>query len=145
MTPEELANLHRAAFTLDRPWSAAEFRDLLDSPLCHLTTAPDGFALWRVVADEAELLTIATHPDHQRQGIAKTLMQQWIMAASSSAKTAFLEVAADNGPAIALYAAYNFEQVAKRPRYYTRTTGQMDALVMRAPVHFSVPKTSSGG
>lgn len=134
MTPQALADLHEAAFDLDRAWSAEEFRALLDSPHCHLTSAPGGFALWRAVAGEAELLTIATDPAHQRQGIATGLMRQWMQTAATQADTAFLEVAADNAPAIALYSAFRYETVASRPRYYARPGTHVDALVMRAPL-----------
>lgn len=144
MTPDNLAAVHRAAFTTDRPWSADELHSLLESPHCHLTSEPHGFALWRAVADEAELLTIATHPDYQRRGVAAKLMQKWMTAASATAQSAFLEVAADNAPAIALYERHNFENVARRPRYYARPTTAVDALVMRAPLSFSVPKNPRG-
>jgi ribosomal-protein-alanine N-acetyltransferase len=138
MTPDALADLHRAAFRHDRPWSADEFRALLASPHCHLAPAPHGFALWRAVAGEAELLTIATHPDHQCRGIATALMRQWMHSATAQADTAFLEVAADNDPAITLYARHGFVTVARRPAYYARPATRVDALVMRAPLPFSV-------
>lgn len=139
MTPDSLSALHAAAFTQDRPWSASEFRSLLDSPHCHLDHRPHGFALWRAVAGEAELLTIATHPDHRRRGIAQDLMATWMTAAATLADTAFLEVAADNQSAIALYAKSGFETVSRRPKYYARPSGKVDALLMRAPLPFSVP------
>lgn len=145
MTPETLAQLHDAAFSKDRAWSADEFRTLLDSPYCHLSTAQYGFALWRAVAGEAELLTIATHPDHQRKGVATRLMQDWMRTAQESATTAFLEVAADNAPATRLYAQFGFETVARRTAYYKRDDQKVDALIMRAPLPFSVSKKSSGG
>ena len=144
MTPDALAELHSAAFSKDRAWSADEFRTLIDSPYCHLSTAPKGFALWRAVAGEAELLTIATHPDHQRQGIATKLMYQWMRSAQDHAGTAFLEVAADNAGAIALYGDFGFETIARRPDYYARTNTPVDALVMQAPLPFTDLKKSSG-
>ncbi|MFL4468566.1 GNAT family N-acetyltransferase [Tateyamaria armeniaca] len=137
MTPEALAALHRAAFATERAWSADEFRSLIDSPHCHLTSDTHGFALWRAVADEAELLTIATHPDHQRQGVARSLMQQWMRAAARTASTAFLEVAADNAAAIALYGQFGFDVMARRVGYYKRADHAADALIMRA----SLPPT----
>ena len=142
MTPEALAKLHNAAFSNDRAWSADEFRALLDSPYCHLSTANNGFALWRAIADEAELLTIATHPDHRRQGIATMLMEQWMHTAQDSARTAFLEVAADNAPAAGLYEQFGFEIVARRAGYYKRDNHKVDALIMRAPLPFSVSQKS---
>lgn len=134
MTPHTLAALHHAAFSQDRAWSADEFRALLDSPHCHLTTQTQGFALWRAVAGEAELLTIATHPAHQRRGIASALMRAWMAAASTQADTAFLEVAADNQGAVALYAQFGFGQIAQRSNYYARGDHSVDALILRAPL-----------
>lgn len=134
MTPAALADLHRAAFVSERAWSAPEFAALCQNPHTHLTCAPHGFALWRAVANEAELLTIATHPDNQRTGIASTLMQDWMKTAQVYADTAFLEVADDNVAAKALYGQFGFHVVARRAGYYARAHGAADALVMRAPL-----------
>ena len=54
------------------------------------------------------------------------------MAQTAGAEAMFLEVAADNAAAIALYAgAGGFVRVGARPGYYPRETGAIDALVMR--------------
>lgn len=66
-----MAATHAAAFTQSRPWTTGEFAELLSSPLSLVVGDERCFALFRVIADEAELLTIATHPDHQRQGLAR--------------------------------------------------------------------------
>lgn len=76
-SPMVLAQIHAAAFTQSRPWSQDEFTALLDSPLCFACGDGRSFALVRVIADEAELLTIATDPACQRQGLARALMQDW--------------------------------------------------------------------
>ena len=94
MTPNELSQIHSAAFTMSRPWSAQEFEDLLRNKHTHLFTCPQGFALVQVIAGEAELLTIAVHPDAQGKGAGGTLMSKWM--SSVDADEAFLEVAADN-------------------------------------------------
>ncbi|WP_299622045.1 ribosomal protein S18-alanine N-acetyltransferase [uncultured Tateyamaria sp.] len=134
MTPEALAELHRAAFTVERPWSADEFRDLLEARHTHLTCAMHGFALWRSVAGEAELLTLTVDPQHQGRGLGTRLMQRWMAQAARGADSAFLEVAQDNLAACALYARCGFATVARRPKYYARHDGAADALVMRAPL-----------
>lgn len=132
MTPEHLARLHAAAFLHERPWQAAEFADLLASPLVTLYPHTHGFALTRTFADESELLTLAVDPDHQRQGIARGLLTQWLNNTGSGVTTAFLEVAADNIPACALYDDLGFEVVATRRGYYKRKgTNPMDAVIMR--------------
>lgn len=132
MTPQQLGALHRAAFVQDRPWSAAEFHDLLVSPHVTLITDPHGFALCRTVAGEAELLTLAVDPAHQRQGIARRLCATWLDGLIGKADTAFLEVAADNHPALKLYNALGFCETGRRVAYYLRRNAQpVDAIVMR--------------
>lgn len=132
MTPEKLADIHAAAFSVDRPWSAAEFADLLDNPFAQLITRPQGFALIRQIADEAELLTLAVDPAYQRQGIAHALMRDWLTPLETQQATAFLEVAADNAPARALYARHGFAQIATRPGYYRRAGAPaVDAVIMQ--------------
>lgn len=132
MTPAEMALIHAAAFTQSRPWSEQEIRDLLSSPLTFATTAPHGFALIRVIADEAELLTIAVHPDHQRKGMSRTLMANWQAEATTrGATSAFLEVAADNTPARMLYDLCGYRPTGTRRGYYARKDGPaVDAIVM---------------
>ena len=127
-----MAAIHAAAYRQGRPWSGAEFRDLLASPHVHALGDARAFALIRVVADETELLTIATHPDHQRQGLARALMADWLAtAARRGARRAFLEVAHDNAPARALYAACGFAECGRRRGYYARPEGPAaEAVVM---------------
>lgn len=127
-----MAATHAAAFTRSRPWSAAEFASLLDQAFCHVLGDARCFALIRVIADEAELLTIATHPDAQRQGLARHRMTLWQdRAAELGATRAFLEVASDNQPALALYTACGFDPCGRRPGYYPRAAGQpVDAILM---------------
>ncbi|WP_299294632.1 ribosomal protein S18-alanine N-acetyltransferase [uncultured Tateyamaria sp.] len=133
MTPETAAAIHAAAFADGRPWTASEIADLIASPNTYLTAQDAaGFALWRAVAGEAELLAIAVSPDRQGHGIGAALMQDWMQAARALADTAFLEVAHDNVRACALYARCGFVEVARRTGYYARPQGRADALVLRA-------------
>ena len=133
MTPAQLSTIHTAAFTHSRGWSADEFAALLGSAHCTLICEPDGFALVRTVAGEAELLTIAVSPGRQGQGAGRKLMHRWLEA--TPADEAFLEVGADNTAAIALYASCGFAQVARRAAYYPRANGpDVDAIVMRRPL-----------
>ncbi|RWR31759.1 GNAT family N-acetyltransferase [Sinirhodobacter populi] len=133
MTLDALAALHARCFTTPRPWSAAEFADLLASRFCFLLTAPEGFLLGRVIAGEAELLTLAVDPDARRRGAGRRLMADFLRgAADRAADSAFLEVAEDNLPARALYAATGWQPAGRRRAYY-RTAGgnHVDALVLR--------------
>lgn len=132
MTPAGMAALHRAGFTQSRPWSEAEFAGLLATPGTFACGDARGFALVRVIADEAELLTLTTHPAHRRQGHARALMDRWqTQAAAQGAARAFLEVAADNAPALALYERAGFRRAGLRRAYYARAGGRAaDAVVM---------------
>lgn len=128
-----MARIHEAAYVLDRPWSLAEFTQLVQSP--HSLTLGDqrAFVLARIIADEAEVLTIATHPDHRRKGLARNLLERFHEAARTrGAVTAFLEVAADNDAAITLYQGCGYTQVGARRAYYPRSDGPpANALIMR--------------
>lgn len=132
MTPDGLASLHARAFKAQRPWSAAEFAALLASPHVFLTQTENAFALGRVVVDEAELLTLATDPDYQRQGLGRKMLAAFEAAAQKRGATrAFLEVAADNTPAIALYTSARYQRDGLRPGYYRTGDGQaIDAALM---------------
>ena len=132
MTPAEMAALHARAFDWPRPWRSAEFADLLSHSGCFACGDFRAFALVRVTLDEAELLTIATDPDLRRQGRARALMTAWHEEARKRGATqAFLEVAADNQAAIALYQGHGYVKSGVRRGYYRKQDGSLaDAIVM---------------
>ncbi|MGJ8617874.1 MAG: GNAT family N-acetyltransferase [Sulfitobacter sp.] len=131
MTPETMADLHRLAFDDERPWSVEEFRTFIKDPLIQVYHAEQGYALTRTVAGESELLSLAVHPDHRRQGTAHQLMKQWFNTLGTTAEVAYLEVAADNLPALTLYTRFGFAIQGTRVAYYTRTSGKsVDAILM---------------
>ena len=132
MTPEALARLHFRAFANLRPWSTQEFTDLLQSPFVFLSLAPHAFALGRAVADEAELLTLATDPDHWRNGHGAACLKAFeTQALIRGAARAFLEVDSENVVARRLYEKAGFETSARRKDYYALTDGRRaDAIVM---------------
>lgn len=132
MTPDALAALHAACFTSPRPWSAGEFTDLLANRLVFLLTEPGGFLMGRVIADEAEVLTIAVDPTLRQQGIGARLMGRFLTeSAARGAASAFLEVAESNTAARALYARAGFTESGRRRGYYHRPDGSPDdALIM---------------
>jgi len=126
MTPDALAALHARCFTAPPPWSAPSFAALLDEPNVFLIHDPQGrgFLLGRVVAGEAELLTLATAPEARRTGLARGLMERFdAVARARGAETAFLEVAETNIPARALYAACGWVENGRRPGYYVGASG----------------------
>lgn len=144
MTPAAMARTHAAAFTQSRHWTAEEFERLLESPGCFYVGDDRAFALVRVIADEAELLTLATHPDFQRQGYAAGLMKAWQAEAQKrGAARGFLEVAADNAPARALYERCGYEITGIRRTYFARPDGKaVDALLMSRALTAGQPDDS---
>ena len=132
MTPQEMASTHAAAFTQSRPWTAEEFTDLLENRFTLCVGDDRCFALVQVIAGEAELLTIATHPRFQRQGLALRCMECWHdRAVALQATRSFLDVASDNSAAIALYERCGYRRCGLRKGYYLRKNGDLsDAIVM---------------
>lgn len=131
MTPEALARIHKAAFPTD-PWAAADFAGFLQSPATLLVGRSDGFILLRVVLDEAEVLSLAVAPCAQGQGVGAVLLAQALAQATArGVARVFLEVAADNAAARALYARAGFRQTGRRKGYYVRPgTAAVDALTL---------------
>jgi [ribosomal protein S18]-alanine N-acetyltransferase len=119
-----LAALHAAAFPHE-PWDEASFATMLAQPGMHgFLDERGGFLLLRIIMDEAEIITIGVTAT--RQGIATALMQQGIAAAcAAGVKTIHLEVAEDNIPARALYAAQSFNQTGRRKAYYANGTAAL--------------------
>lgn len=91
-------------------------------------SGPAGLVLWRIAADEAEILTIAVLPPWRRQGLGRRLVEiAAAEAAQAGATVLFLEVATTNAGGRALYAAAGFNPVGRRRGYYNGA----DALVLR--------------
>lgn len=129
-----MAATHARAFAgHGRAWSAAEFRDLMQSDLVFLSGDAHAFAIGRAVAEEAELLTLATDPAHRRAGLARACLHAFeTQAASRGATAAFLEVAEDNAPARALYQVAGYAETGRRKGYYASRTGDaIDAILLR--------------
>ena len=80
----------------------------------------------------AEILRLGVAKSCQRQGIARLLMTAWLeLDCVKTAESCLLEVRADNIPAIALYQAFGFTQIAVRKGYYKDKNGACDALILQ--------------
>lgn len=122
-----LAAMHELAFPHE-PWSAESLIGVLAQPgMVGLIDERGGFLLLRVVADEAEIITIGVTA--LRQGIASGLLRAGLEEARARGAVAlYLEVAETNAPARALYARFGFETMGRRRRYYADGS---DALTLR--------------
>jgi ribosomal-protein-alanine N-acetyltransferase len=135
---EQCAAIHAASFA--HPWSSDEFEALLSSKTIVGGAAVDpttndlrGFALARVAADEAEILTIAVHGAFRNRGIGRALLIDSLSRlAATHVQSLFLEVERTNLPAIALYKRAGFREVGQRRGYYPKPDGSTaTALVLR--------------
>lgn len=123
-----LPDIHAASF--DRGWTDGEFDALLAQDIYFCLVArnpgnaekpPSGFVLVKRVADEAEIISIAVKPSARKKGIARQLMDAAVRQLDSERiKKLFLEVDAENNPAIKLYTKMGFVQIASRDGYYQR-------------------------
>ena len=127
-----------AAFddTYGEAWTAGQCLGILALPGVWLTLAETdgeraivGFALARVIVDEAELLLIGVQPRHRRAGIGSALLDHTARTARERrAKRLFLEVRHGNAAA-KLYERAGFSQIGRRPAYYRGKDGAaFDAL-----------------
>ncbi|MCE9679007.1 ribosomal protein S18-alanine N-acetyltransferase [Shewanella sp. AS1] len=90
-----------------------------------------GFAVLHRVFEDATLMDICVHPEHQGRGIAQQLIKVLVdTAATEGAERIMLEVRVSSQRAIALYRYFGFEQVGLRKDYYPLIDGKEDALLM---------------
>ncbi|CAI2455118.1 ribosomal-protein-alanine N-acetyltransferase [Serratia ficaria] len=109
------------AFKIERashafPWTEATFASNQGDRYLNLKLNADGqmagFAITQIVLDEATLFNIAIHPDWQRRGFGRTLLNALI----------------------ALYEDLGFNEVTLRRNYYPSANGREDAIVMALPL-----------
>ncbi|WON77531.1 ribosomal protein S18-alanine N-acetyltransferase [Serratia sp. UGAL515B_01] len=121
------------------PWTAATFASNQGERYLNLKLEVDGqmagFAITQIVLDEATLFNIAIHPDWQRQGLGRTLLNALVeQLVTRGIVTLWLEVRASNLVAIALYEDLGFNEVTVRSNYYPAANGREDAIVMALPL-----------
>lgn len=94
-----------------------------------------GFSLSRTIAGDSELLLLAVHPDHRRDGIGSILLKHFVKTSrEKGANSIHLEVR-DGNPAVAMYKAADFRVVGRRQNYYRGRQGEaFDALTLA--LHF---------
>jgi ribosomal-protein-alanine N-acetyltransferase len=131
-----LAQLHGTSF--HRGWGESEFESMLRerNTLVHrlqLGRKTIGFAVSRMGADEAEILSIAVDPGYRGRGWSRDLLLTHLgHLAGRGVRTIFLEVEENNLPARRLYERNGFSTVGRRESYYRQSGGeQLNALLMR--------------
>ena len=132
----ELARIHAQGFY--RGWPAGEFENFLTATNTPVYVACDarrriaGFALIRIAADEAELLTIAVDTKWRGKRVGQALLKAaFDDLLLTPARRMFLEVSEENAAAIRLYQREGFAVISSRKGYYPKPDGsQATALVM---------------
>ena len=132
----KLAQLHGASF--HRGWGEGEFEGMLSerNTLVHrlrIGRKIVGFAVSRMAADEAEILSIAVAASHRGRRLSRNLLLTHLgHLAGRGVRTVFLEVEENNQPARRLYQRAGFSVVGRRERYYRQSGSEaLDALLMR--------------
>jgi ribosomal-protein-alanine N-acetyltransferase len=131
-----LAQLHGASF--HGGWGEGEFEGMLTerNTLVHRLRSGRkviGFAVSRMAADEAEILSIAVATSHRGRGLSRNLLLTHLgHLAGHGVRTVFLEVEENNQPARRLYDKAGFAVTGRRERYYRQPGGeQLSAVLMR--------------
>ncbi len=133
-----ISALHGESFDPNREavWDEKAVTDMLAMPgafafIVSEDGQPMGFVMARRAADEAEIISVGTAPEGRRRGIASALIDATAeKAARDGARRLFLEVAADNIAALACYQGRGFVSCGKRPGYYKRLSGPVDAHIL---------------
>lgn len=136
-----IAGLHAKCFA--QAWDERAIRGLLENVNVFALLADNAsqsqsfilaFILVQAVRDQSEILSFGTEPEARRAGHARALLRAAAEeAASRGAREMYLEVAADNEAALALYESHGFVRCGARPRYYERRHAPaVDAVMLRA-------------
>ena len=129
----QVAAIERLCFSA--PWNENMIISSWESRLsCWLIAEIDGYVAGYVgseaVLDSADMMNIAVAPEYRKRGIAEALIKALVEHLQQrDILFLLLEVRVSNAPAIALYNKLCFEQVGRRPRYYTNP--REDALILR--------------
>ncbi len=122
------------------PWSHEAFLQELHQPVssCYVARLPErldwsrpnggsrrslgiviGYICFWTVADEVQILNLATHRSYRRKGVARALLSHALeMGCERNARLALLEVRKSNLAAQHLYMSAGFKSVGERPDYY---------------------------
>lgn len=123
----QIAKLQVRRFGMN--WRKSEIKDMLRSGamtgfagIRRRSGAPprlDGYVLFRTMADEGEILSIAVHGQTRRRGVAGALLTRTLIFMDNKhVKRVFLEVSGANRAAITFYTKSGFRIIDIRRNYY---------------------------
>ena len=117
------------------PWSLSIFRDCLRVKYqCFVYEGPGGLighGIMSLAGGECHLLNICIHPDYQRRGYGRILVNRLLaIARRRNARLALLEVRISNTAAFNLYIKLGFGEIGVRKGYYPARYGREDAIIL---------------
>jgi ribosomal-protein-alanine N-acetyltransferase len=127
-----IARLEAAVFP--DAWDLRSVEDLISTEGAMCFTATDNgevvaYVIGRLIAPEGEIYRVAVAESHRRRGVAYRLLDYAVKTSRGKGlESLFLEVRSRNTPAINLYRAYGFNEIARRKGYYKNPDD--DAIIM---------------
>ena len=130
---ERLSELDKLCIGEDG-WSADSFRSEAEKEngivlCCSSSGRMAGLICGYFAGGEADITSVAVHPDYRRKHIAECLMQIFELQIPDDTEEIFLEVRESNTPAIKLYEKCGFEKLSVRKNFYASPVE--NAIVMR--------------
>lgn len=129
----EVAELEKMCFSA--PWSEKSVASELENPLSLWLVATEqdrvlGYVGSQTVLGESDMMNLAVAPAARCQGIGRQLVETLAEALQKNGSHCLtLEVRQSNLPAQKLYGALGFQQIGRRPGYYSNP--KEDALILR--------------
>jgi ribosomal-protein-alanine N-acetyltransferase len=96
----------------------------------------ESFIIYNILStDQAEIIDLGTIPSARKLGMAKKLLEDTLNSLKEKGvTTVFLEVAANNHPAIALYNKCGFVDYNLRKGYYKTGDSRINAILMKKSI-----------
>lgn len=140
----DVLEVERAAYEF--PWTRAIFRDCIRVGYTCLVYEGArgllGHGVMSLAAGECHLLNICIHPDYQRRGLGRALIDYLLkLAQLRNAHLALLEVRVSNRAAYNLYIQMGFDEIGMRPGYYPARAGREDAIMLARDLTLALPTT----
>ena len=119
----------------EHPWTLGIFRDCIRVGYsCWVyedSGSVVGYGIVMLSGAEAHVLNLCVHPEHQRRGIGRLMLNHLTQVSrESGADTMLLEVRQSNIVAMQLYLSADFHQLGVRAGYYPDHRGREDAIIL---------------
>ena len=116
-------------------WSERQILDVCDDIyVLKDKTITLGFIVIKKISPDAEIHNLIIKDNYRNQGLGKVLVKLMLDTLEESITRIYLEVAANNEPALRLYRASGFTEIGRRHGYYSGDKLQSNAITMRLDV-----------